>query len=269
RPAGPGAPRAPARRDHLPGPSPRRQRAGPQRGRLAHRPRARGAAGRRGPRPADGRSRGAPGPAGRAGGQDGRLPARLPLQRRPHGPGRLRQPRRRPARPRRRRGDRRPRRGRRADRAGDVPALARVPGAALVIDAYLTSPGYEGALAGELGGAGGPRWPAVVSTVPSPDPDTLRARARARARARDSEDVRPRGSAGARGSDSQDLSVDPSTSTSTSTSTKSEAPDPIWGRQRIPGATQVRGESVRDLAEAAYAIVESSIDAAEGSFVLH
>jgi len=48
-----------------------------------------------------------------------------------------------------------------------------------------------------------------------------------------------------------------------------DAPDPVWGRQRLPHATQVRGESVRDLAEAAYAVVESSIDAAEAGFVLH
>jgi 23S rRNA C2498 (ribose-2'-O)-methylase RlmM len=43
----------------------------------------------------------------------------------------------------------------------------------------------------------------------------------------------------------------------------------VWGRQRLPHAIQVRGESVRDLAEAAYALVESPIDAAEGGFVLH
>ena len=43
----------------------------------------------------------------------------------------------------------------------------------------------------------------------------------------------------------------------------------MWGRQSLPRATQVRGDSVRDLAEASYAVVESSIDAAEAGFVLH
>jgi 23S rRNA (cytidine2498-2'-O)-methyltransferase len=48
-----------------------------------------------------------------------------------------------------------------------------------------------------------------------------------------------------------------------------DAPDPVWGRQRLPAAIQLRGESVRDLAEASYAVVEASIDAAEAGFVLH
>jgi 23S rRNA (cytidine2498-2'-O)-methyltransferase len=110
------------------------------------------------------------------------------------------------------------------------------------LDVYLTSPGYEAALAAELAGPAGPRWPAVVSVALDPDP-TVRARTRTRTR---------------------DL-----TDASSSRPSTKGIPDPIWARQRIPHATQVRGESVRDLAEAAYAIVESAIDAAEAGFVLH
>jgi 23S rRNA (cytidine2498-2'-O)-methyltransferase len=46
-------------------------------------------------------------------------------------------------------------------------------------------------------------------------------------------------------------------------------PDPVWARQQLPNAIQVRGESVSDLAEASYAVVQAAIDAAEGGFVLH
>jgi 23S rRNA (cytidine2498-2'-O)-methyltransferase len=107
------------------------------------------------------------------------------------------------------------------------------------IDAYLTSPGYETALAAELVGEKGPRWPAVVSVLATPSGARPRPRALS------------------------DASAVPSART------EHGAPDPIWARQRLPRATQVRGDSVSELAEAAYAVVESSIDAAEAGFVLH
>jgi 23S rRNA (cytidine2498-2'-O)-methyltransferase len=84
------------------------------------------------------------------------------------------------------------------------------------LDAFVTSAGYEDVLAAELGGAKGPRWPAVVS--------------------------RPAGAA---------------------------LGDPVWARQPLPGAIQVHGESVNALAEASYAVVQASIDAAEAGFTLH
>lgn len=45
--------------------------------------------------------------------------------------------------------------------------------------------------------------------------------------------------------------------------------DPVWARQQLPNAIQVKGESVRDLAEASYAVVQEAVDVAEGGFVLH
>jgi 23S rRNA (cytidine2498-2'-O)-methyltransferase len=49
----------------------------------------------------------------------------------------------------------------------------------------------------------------------------------------------------------------------------SAAPDPVFSRQMLPDATLVRGESVRALAEAAYAATERAVDAWSGSFTLH
>jgi 23S rRNA (cytidine2498-2'-O)-methyltransferase len=49
----------------------------------------------------------------------------------------------------------------------------------------------------------------------------------------------------------------------------SPSSDPVWARQQLPNAVQVRGESVKELAEASYGVVEGAIDAAEGGFVLH
>src|SRR5439155_16643555 len=96
-----------------------------------------------------------------------RLPAWLPLHRRSGWPGRLRQPPGRPARDGRPGGRRRAGRCGGPGRAGRVPAVARVPGPLLVtrLHAFLTSIGYEDALAAELGGPKGPRWPGVVSVV--------------------------------------------------------------------------------------------------------
>jgi hypothetical protein len=85
------------------------------------------------------------------------------------------------------------------------------------LQAFLTSPGYEAALAAEVPGTKGPRWPGVVS-VTGPSLPAL---------------------------------------------------DPVWARQQLPDAVQVRGESVRELAEASYAVVQAAIDAAEGGFTLH
>jgi 23S rRNA (cytidine2498-2'-O)-methyltransferase len=84
------------------------------------------------------------------------------------------------------------------------------------LHAFVTSPGYEDALAAELGAGKGMRWPGMVA-VPPREPGV----------------------------------------------------DPVWARQQLPGTTQVRGESVRALAEAAYAVVEAAVDAAEAGFVLH
>jgi 23S rRNA (cytidine2498-2'-O)-methyltransferase len=85
------------------------------------------------------------------------------------------------------------------------------------LDAFITSVGYEAALAAELGGAAGPRWPAVVSRVAGEGDSEL---------------------------------------------------DPVWARQQVPGAIHLKGESVKDLAEATYAAVEGAIDAAT-AFTLH
>jgi len=45
--------------------------------------------------------------------------------------------------------------------------------------------------------------------------------------------------------------------------------DPVFARQVLPDARAVRGESVRALAEAAYALVEATIDGWPGPFSLH
>jgi hypothetical protein len=45
--------------------------------------------------------------------------------------------------------------------------------------------------------------------------------------------------------------------------------DPIFARQVLPDAREVRGASVRELAESAYAIVERTIDAWPGPFAVH
>jgi len=45
--------------------------------------------------------------------------------------------------------------------------------------------------------------------------------------------------------------------------------DPVWARQPLPNATQVKGQSVSDLAEASYQVVQAAVDAALGGFVLH
>jgi 23S rRNA (cytidine2498-2'-O)-methyltransferase len=45
--------------------------------------------------------------------------------------------------------------------------------------------------------------------------------------------------------------------------------DPVFARQQLPGAVQVRGPSVRALAEGALALVEGVVDQAEQGFLLH
>jgi 23S rRNA (cytidine2498-2'-O)-methyltransferase len=47
------------------------------------------------------------------------------------------------------------------------------------------------------------------------------------------------------------------------------AADPVFARQVLPGAREVRGTSVRALAEGAYAAVEAAIDAGSGPFTMH
>jgi 23S rRNA (cytidine2498-2'-O)-methyltransferase len=47
------------------------------------------------------------------------------------------------------------------------------------------------------------------------------------------------------------------------------AGDPTFSRQLVPAASEVRGASVRELAEAAYAAVEARVDAWAGPFTLH
>lgn len=44
--------------------------------------------------------------------------------------------------------------------------------------------------------------------------------------------------------------------------------DPVFARQALPGAVEVRGASVRALAEAAYAAVEASVDRHEGAWTM-
>lgn len=89
---------------------------------------------------------------------------------------------------------------------------------------FLTSPGFEAALRGEL--ASGSRllhWPAVVAVAS--------------------------GGAAAGGG---------------------VAPlDPVFARQALPDAVQIKGDSVRALAEAAYAVVADVLDVAPAGFVLH
>lgn len=115
------------------------------------------------------------------------------------------------------------------------------------LDAYVTSPGFEAALAAELGGGKGPRWPAVVGVG-----SRLQAPA-----------SRPAGTGGtiaARGDDPLRAGA---------RGLEPGASDLIWARQQLPGATQVKADSVSALAGAAYDIVRAAIDEAEAGFTLH
>jgi 23S rRNA (cytidine2498-2'-O)-methyltransferase len=124
------------------------------------------------------------------------------------------------------------------------------------LDAYLTSPGYEAALAAEIGGPRGSQWPGVVS---KPTPDPLKGVASG---------LRPQAS----GLVLPDLS-DEGSSGSTwpeARGPRPEAvPDPVWARQQLPGAFHLKADSVKALAAASYEVLQESIDEAAAGFTLH
>jgi 23S rRNA (cytidine2498-2'-O)-methyltransferase len=116
------------------------------------------------------------------------------------------------------------------------------------VHGFLTSPGFEAALQGEIAGSGSRflRWPAAVA-VADPGPPVGGTLAGGRAVA-GGETVAGGGTLAGGG-------VPPL--------------DPVFARQSLPAAVQVRGDSVKALAEAVYGTVADAIDDAATGFVLH